>query len=79
MLDLLTLQELLPQDVSPSYYEQSAKLDIYYSKIEKAFTSSFMDDFWSEVTHLSSIEADESFVHGLRLGAQITLALLLPR
>ena len=79
MYDLLKLRDLSPDTMSPEYQAQLDRVDEYFQKIGKAFTWDFVDELWTETGRLSSIQANESFLDGLRLGAQLTLALLLPQ
>ncbi|MCI9403186.1 MAG: hypothetical protein HFF04_05900 [Oscillospiraceae bacterium] len=77
MFDLTSLQDLLSDEISPAYRAQLDLLDPFYTKIEKAFNWQFVDDLWTAQSRLSTIEVEETFVRGLRLGAQLTLALLM--
>lgn len=77
MFDLTRLQDLLPDEMSPAYRAQLDLLDSFYTKIEAAFNPQFVDDLWTAHIRLNIIDADETFVKALRLGAQLALALLI--
>ena len=78
MFDLLELERLLTTEMTPEYREQLAVVETYLDKLQKGFSFSFLDSFWSEACKLSAIESDESFRAGLYLGANLILALSQP-
>ena len=78
MFDLLELENLLSMEMTPEYRRQLAVVETYLDKLQKGFSFSFLDDFWSEMSKLSAIESDESFRAGLYLGANLILALSQP-
>ena len=78
MFDLLELERLLTTEMTPEYREQLAVVETYLDKLQKGFSFSFLDSFWSEAGKLSDIESDDYFRAGLYLGASLTLALSQP-
>lgn len=78
MFDLLELERLLTTEMTPEYREQLAVVETYLDKLQKGFSFSFLDSFWSEACKLSAIESDDYFRAGLYLGASLTLALSQP-
>ena len=78
MFDLLELERLLTTEMTPEYRQQLAVVETYLDKLQKGFSFSFLDSFWSEVYKLSAIESDDYFRAGLYLGASLTLALSQP-
>ena len=78
MFDLLELERLLTTEMTPEYRQQLAVVETYLNRLQKGFSFSFLDKFWSEVGRLSAIESDESFRAGLYLGANLILALSQP-
>ena len=56
MFDLLELERLLTTEMTPEYREQLAVVETYLDKLQKGFSFSFLDSFWSEAvsyTHLT--------------------------
>lgn len=78
MFDLLLLQELLSDEMTEPYRAQLKIVDRYSQQIIDAFSEDFLDDYWAEISQLAAIQEDHAFLQGLRLGAQLTLALLIP-
>lgn len=78
MFDLLELEPFLPSNPSPEYKKQLAVVDPSFQTIPDLTSRAFFDGFWEENAKLSSIEPEESFLHGLRMGAQLILALAQP-
>ena len=78
MFSLFDLEVLLPTMASPEYRKQLDVVDTYMQRLRKSFPDSFLDDFWTELSRLHEIDSRDRFVFGLRLGAQLTPALLQP-
>ena len=54
MFDLLELERLLTTEMTPEYREQLAVVETYLDKLQKGFSFSFLDSFWSvSYTHLT--------------------------
>ena len=75
MFDLLDLQQLLPQEMPPEYRRQQEVVEAYLHRMGRGFSPAFLDDFWTEVGRLMALESDQAFLSGLRLGAELSLAL----
>ena len=69
MFDLLELEPFLPSNPSPEYKKQLAVVDPSLQTIPDLTSRAFFDGFWEENAKLSSIEPEESFLHGLRMRA----------
>ena len=75
MFDLLDLQQLLPQEMPPEYRKQQEVVSSYLHRLGRGFSPDFLDEFWTEVGRLMALESDHAFLSGLRLGAELSLAL----
>ena len=78
MFDLTNLMDYLPTSTTPEYEALRDRLSPYYEKLDALFTFEEHEDFWDRQTALNSQDCKECFLHGLRLGAQITVQLLCP-
>lgn len=78
MFDLTKLMDYLPTDATPEYEALYARLKPYCEKIETLLPFAEHEDFWDRLIALNGQDCRECFVHGLRLGAQITCQLLCP-
>lgn len=75
MFDLLDLQQLISQEMPPEYHKQQEVVNAYLHRMSRGFSPAFLDDFWTEVGKLFALERDQAFLSGLRLGAELSLAL----
>ena len=75
MLDLLDLQQLVPQEMPPEYRKQQEVVASYLHRMGRGFSPDFLDDFWTEVGRLMALESDHAFLSGLRLGVDLSRAL----
>lgn len=78
MFDLLDLQKLLPQEISPDYQKQRETVDSYLHRMGRAFTPDFLEDFQLELDRLAALERDRAFLSGLRLGVDLSTLLAPP-
>ena len=75
MFDLLLLRQLVSQEMPPEYRKQQEVVEAYLHRMSRGFSSAFLDDFWTETGKLFALELDQAFLSGLRLGAELSLAL----
>lgn len=75
MFDLLDLQQLISQEMPPEYRKQQEVVNACLHRMSRGFSPAFLDDFRTEVGKLFALERDQAFLSGLRLGAELSLAL----
>ena len=76
MFDLTVLEELITHEPSPEYTEAAALVEPYIEKIISLAGFEFYETFSKLYQKKFDTEIDDYFTAGLRLGAQITAALL---
>ena len=76
MFDLTLLDELIDHKPSPEYTKAAALVEPYVQKIISLTGIEFYETFIDLYRNKLRIDADDYFTAGLRLGAQITAALL---
>lgn len=78
MFDLTLLDELIDHKPSPEYTKAAALVEPYVQKIISLTGIEFYETFIDLYRNKLRIDADDYFTADLRLGAQLTIALLQP-
>ena len=78
MFDLTLLDELIDHKPSPEYTKAAALVEPYVQKIISLTGIEFYGTFIDLYRNKLRIDADDYFTADLRLGAQLTIALLQP-
>lgn len=78
MFDLTLLDELIDHKPSPECTKAAALVEPYVQKIISLTGIEFYETFIDLYRNKLRIDADDHFTAGLRLGAQLTAALLQP-
>jgi hypothetical protein len=78
MFNLLSLIQLLPEQMTPAQQEAWRALSPYGAKISQAFSPAFWDELVSLFSQIGVCEREDAFLSGLQMGAQLTLGLFPP-